>query len=259
MQLLYLQQQPRHAAWGRSHLDYLDEPKIITQLLDYRHGSSSIITFYVPAIHCSSCIWLLEHLYKINTAIYNSRIDFLKKQVTISFNHEEISLKQLVETLSEIGYTPSISLQDVVKVQNKSVDKSLVLKIAVAGFCMGNVIKLMGKVFGLKLWGLFAGMLNGLIPCGMVYLALATALNTGSTASGATFMFLFGLGTIPLMMMISLGGIFLKKYIRFNTNKLIPWFMLLMGVLFILRSADLGIPFISRVTTNSYGHTISCE
>lgn len=124
---------------------------------------------------------------------------------------------------------------------------------------LNPISKLMGKVFGLKLWGLFAGMLNGLIPCGMVYLALATALNTGSTASGATFMFLFGLGTIPLMMMISLGGIFLKKYIRFNTNKLIPWFMLLMGVLFILRSADLGIPFISPVTTNSYGHTISCE
>jgi sulfite exporter TauE/SafE len=119
--------------------------------------------------------------------------------------------------------------------------------------------KLMGKVFNLPLWGLFAGMLNGVIPCGMVYLALATALNIGSTGSGAIFMFLFGLGTAPLMLMISLGGIFLKKYIRFNTNKLIPWFAFSMGVLLILRSADLGIPFISPKTSSSYGHAADCR
>ncbi|MBC6112841.1 heavy metal translocating P-type ATPase [Pedobacter fastidiosus] len=125
---------------SESHLEYLDEPKIITQLLDYRHESSSIVTFYIPAIHCSSCIWLLEHLYKINPSIFSSRIDFLKKQVTISFNHEEISLRKLVETLNQIGYEPLISLQDVVKEHKSSVDKALVLKIAVAGFCMGNVM-----------------------------------------------------------------------------------------------------------------------
>jgi len=125
---------------GDSRLEYLDEANIINQLLDYRHGSSSIITFYIPAIHCSSCIWLLEHLYKINPAIFSSRIDFLKKQVTISFNHEQISLRQLVELLSQIGYEPLISLQDVVKEHSSSVDKALVLKIAVAGFLMGNVM-----------------------------------------------------------------------------------------------------------------------
>lgn len=125
---------------NESHLEYLDEPKIIDQLLDYKHESSSIITFYIPAIHCSSCIWLLEHLYKINPAIFSSRIDFLKKQMTISFNHDEISLRQLVATLNQIGYEPLISLQDVVQAHSSSVDKTLVLKIAVAGFLMGNVM-----------------------------------------------------------------------------------------------------------------------
>jgi len=118
---------------------------------------------------------------------------------------------------------------------------------------------LMGKIFNLPLWGLFAGMLNGIIPCGMVYLALATALNTGSVKSGATFMFLFGLGTTPLMLMVSLGGIYLKKYIRFNSNKLIPWFMFFMGALLILRSVDLDIPFISPRNTGAYGHVIDCR
>ncbi|MCY1530396.1 Cytochrome C biogenesis protein transmembrane region [compost metagenome] len=103
----------------------------------------------------------------------------------------------------------------------------------------------MGKVFGMPLWGFFAGLLNGLIPCGMVYLALATALNTATIRDGGMFMFLFGLGTVPLMLLISLGGIYLKKYIRFNSRKLVPWFMLFMGLLFAFRAANLGIPFLS--------------
>lgn len=118
---------------------------------------------------------------------------------------------------------------------------------------------LMGKVINMPLWGLFAGMLNGIIPCGMVYLALATSLNTGSTRSGGTFMLLFGLGTTPLMLMISLGGIFLRKYICFNTNRLIPWFMFFMGTLLILRSADLDVPFISPRTISTYGHAKDCR
>lgn len=123
-----------------THFEYLDEPAIIEQLIDYRDDKTIIVTFYIPAIHCSSCIWLLEHLYKINPAIYNSRIDFLKKEVTISFRSNDISLREVVAILVEIGYEPSISLQDIVKENSNSVNKSLILKIAIAGFCMGNVM-----------------------------------------------------------------------------------------------------------------------
>ncbi len=123
-----------------THLAYLDEAPIITQLIDYRDEQNTIVTFYIPAIHCSSCIWLLEHLYRINPAIFNSRIDFLKKEVTISFRHNTISLRNVVQTLVHIGYEPSISLQDIVKENGNNVNKSLILKIAIAGFCMGNVM-----------------------------------------------------------------------------------------------------------------------
>lgn len=124
---------------------------------------------------------------------------------------------------------------------------------------LSPISKLMSKIFRFKLWGLFAGMLNGLIPCGMVYLALATSLNIGEVKSGGIFMFLFGLGTTPLMMMISMGGIYLKKYIRFNTTKWLPWFMLFLGIILILRSADLGIPFISPSAVNTFGHASECR
>lgn len=120
------------------------------------------------------------------------------------------------------------------------------------------ISRLMGKIFKLPLWGFFAGMLNGLIPCGMVYLALATALSSASSQSGAVFMFLFGLGTTPLMLFISFGGIYLKKYFKFNSQKLIPWFALFMGALFILRSANLNIPFLSPHNHHSYGNVEKC-
>lgn len=127
---------------NNSHYDYLDEPKIAASLLDYSDENISIVTFYIPAIHCSSCLWLLEHLYKINPSIVNSRIDFLKKQVVINFKHKELTLRGLVEMLDSIGYEPLISLQDVVKKQNKISDRDLIKKIAVAGFCFGNVMLL---------------------------------------------------------------------------------------------------------------------
>lgn len=122
------------------------------------------------------------------------------------------------------------------------------------------ISRLMGRVYSLPFWGFFAGMLNGLIPCGMVYLALATALNSSSVKESASFMFLFGLGTTPLMLLISLGGIYLKRYIRFNPNKLIPWFMLFLGALFILRSTELGIPFLSpEHNIKIHNHITECK
>jgi sulfite exporter TauE/SafE len=118
----------------------------------------------------------------------------------------------------------------------------------------------MGKLNGSLFFGFFAGILNGLIPCGMVYLALATALNTASVNGAGSFMLLFGLGTCPLMLLISLGGIYLKRYLKFNPNKLVPWFTLFIGALFILRSANLDIPFLSPATGyHAHGDVEVCK
>lgn len=121
---------------------YLDEEAIAAKLVDFRNETLTIVTFYVPAIHCSSCIWLLEHLYKIDPAIIESRSDFMKKQVTITFKHQALSLRQLTELLVRIGYEPKITLQDVVLEGKKYSDNGLVAKIAVAGFCFGNSMML---------------------------------------------------------------------------------------------------------------------
>lgn len=126
-----------------THFEYLDEAAIAAKLVDYTDEKMSVITLYIPAIHCSSCIWLLEHLHQINPAIIQSRIDFLKKQVVITFKNQELSLRKLIEILASIGYEPLISLQDVVKKQQSDHSEGhLIRKIAVAGFCFGNVMLL---------------------------------------------------------------------------------------------------------------------
>lgn len=122
--------------------DYLDEPAIADKLIDFKNEEITIITCYIPAIHCSSCIWLLEHLYKLHAAIVVSQSDFMKKQVTITFKHSELSLRGLVELLADVGYEPKITLQDVVKAGRKFSQKGLIAKIAVAGFCFGNSMML---------------------------------------------------------------------------------------------------------------------
>ena len=122
--------------------EYLEEEAIIEQLIDFRNDEITTVTFYVPAIHCSSCVWLLEHLYKLHSAVVTSRTDFVKRQVNLTFRQEELSLRELVELMEDIGYPPKITLQDVVKEGQKFSQKGLIAKIAVAGFCFGNSMML---------------------------------------------------------------------------------------------------------------------
>jgi sulfite exporter TauE/SafE len=89
------------------------------------------------------------------------------------------------------------------------------------------------------------GIVNGFLPCGFVYVALAGAITTGDFISGAAFMALFGLGTAPIMFATSLVGKFISGGIRSKINKLIPVFAIILAIIFILRGLSLGIPFLS--------------
>jgi sulfite exporter TauE/SafE len=89
------------------------------------------------------------------------------------------------------------------------------------------------------------GILNGFLPCGLVYVALAGALAAGSLVNGTLYMTFFGLGTIPLMFAFSVFGQFVGVNVRRRFNKLIPVFIVVLGIMFILRGMNLGIPYIS--------------
>ena len=89
------------------------------------------------------------------------------------------------------------------------------------------------------------GLLNGLLPCGLVYLALAAAAGTGGASGGALFMLIFGLGTAPMMLAISLLGKKLHTGIRTKFQRAIPALVGALAILFILRGLSLGIPYVS--------------
>ncbi|WP_397447074.1 heavy metal translocating P-type ATPase [Polaribacter sp. R77954] len=119
--------------------DFLENPQIIEKLVDFNDGNTQIVTLYIPHIHCSSCIWVLENLHKLNPKISTSQVDFPKKKVRVSYNSETTSLKEVVLLLSSIGYEPYISLEDYEAGKNK-VDRSLIYKLGIAGFAFGNVM-----------------------------------------------------------------------------------------------------------------------
>ena len=89
------------------------------------------------------------------------------------------------------------------------------------------------------------GFLNGILPCGLVYVAIAGAINTGDVLSAMIYMALFGAGTIPVMLAVSLAGTMISLKLRVFVNKLSPYVIVLLGVLFILRGLSLGIPYVS--------------
>ncbi len=119
--------------------NFLDKEDIVSRLLEFDDGKFQIITLYIPTVHCSSCIWVLENLNKLNASITHSQVNFPKKTIRVTYRSNEISLKELVVLLSSIGYEPYISLEDYSK-GKKAIDRSLIYKLGVAGFAFGNIM-----------------------------------------------------------------------------------------------------------------------
>jgi len=119
--------------------DFLDNKEIAEKLLEFNENNNQIVSFLIPSMHCSSCIWVLENLGKLNKGVKSAQVDFPRKTVRISFSSEKISLKELVYLLSRIGYEPYISLKDYDE-KDHSVNRSLIYKLGVAGFAFGNVM-----------------------------------------------------------------------------------------------------------------------
>lgn len=121
--------------------DFLDNEEIVNKLLDFQESNTHIVSLYIPHIHCSSCIWILENLQKLQSGISTSQVNFPEKKVRITYNSEKTTLKEIVYLLSVIGYEPYISLENFDE-GKKKIDRSLIYKIGVAFFCFGNIMLL---------------------------------------------------------------------------------------------------------------------
>lgn len=129
---------------------YLEDESIIQQLVRFNSENQTHITFSLPQMHCSSCIFLLENLHRIEPGIITSRSNFQRKEVFITFNPSLISLRKVVELLSFIGYEPVIRLQDVEQTGENGIkekraskfNRKQIYRIGVAGFCFANIMML---------------------------------------------------------------------------------------------------------------------
>ena len=88
---------------------FLDDEEVVQKMIQFKDESQTHIKFYLPQIHCASCLWLLEHLPQLHDGIQAAEVDFVQKEVFIVFRQEEISLKKLVTLLSKIGYEPQLN------------------------------------------------------------------------------------------------------------------------------------------------------
>jgi sulfite exporter TauE/SafE len=128
--------------------------------------------------------------------------------------------------------------------------KSLLNKInptGSIGFYISRVKNSLGKLLSSSspLNLILIGLLNGLLPCGLVYAAIGGSIATGNVIEGAFFMMAFGIGTLPMMFTAVLLSNFISINFRNKIRKIIPIFIILMGCLFILRGLNLGVPYLS--------------
>lgn len=121
---------------------YLDDPEVKARLCDFSDGTKSKVRFFLPQIHCASCIWLLENLYKLQEGVIASQVNFLKKELYLTYSEEKTSLRQMVELLASIGYAPAINLGSLDEENRPVTDRSFMYKLGVAGFAFGNIMLL---------------------------------------------------------------------------------------------------------------------
>ncbi len=126
-----------------SQYAYLDKDEVKERLYEFHEGDTAKVTFYIPSIHCASCVWLLENLNTLHKGISHSVVNFVKKEVSVTFNEKEISLRNIVELLSSIHYIPQITLDRLDgKKDTGAANRALLKRIGVAGFAFGNTMLL---------------------------------------------------------------------------------------------------------------------
>jgi Cu+-exporting ATPase len=118
---------------------FLDDMKIQQQLISFKDDNQTQLSMYLPQMHCSSCLYLLENLYKLSNGIISSKVNFTRKELEIAFLNSKTSLRKCVELLTTIGYEPHISLNDLNE-KRPPINKSMIYQLGVAGFCFGNIM-----------------------------------------------------------------------------------------------------------------------
>lgn len=117
---------------------FLDEPAVRQKIVSFSNDKTTRVVFRIPAIHCIACVWLLENLFRLNPAIGKSEVNFLRKEVTLSFATADARLSEVVSLLASLGYEPELKFSDLESKPANHARRKLWLQLGVAGFAFGN-------------------------------------------------------------------------------------------------------------------------
>ena len=126
---------------------FLDEPAVQEKLLDFADEKQAKVTLHLPAIHCVACVWLLENLFRLNAGVGESRVNFTRREVSITFCPDKVKLSEIAALLASLGYEPELTLGELARNGTEGTRQMRWrqrqwLQLGVAGFAFGNVMLL---------------------------------------------------------------------------------------------------------------------
>ena len=125
-----------------NQFDFLSNATIADELLYFKSETHNRVKLYLPSIHCSSCIYLLENLHRLDDGVIKVTVNFVKKEADILYKPDRLSLHDLANLLGSIGYAPNFTRADGAKKDRSEGDGGLSIKLGVAAFCFGNIMLL---------------------------------------------------------------------------------------------------------------------
>ena len=133
----------RKNAGSTGRYAFLEDRSVVDRLVDFREGDTVRLRLHIPNIHCTSCVWLLENLYRLEEGVKQCSVNFLRRELSLVYDEQATGLQRIARLLDSLGYAPEFRMEDLGgKVQAKSPDHRLWLKLGVAGFAFGNIMLL---------------------------------------------------------------------------------------------------------------------
>ena len=124
---------------------FLDDPAVQEKLLDFADEKRAKVTLHLPAIHCVACVWLLENLFRLRAGIGESRVNFARREVSITFDRAQVKLSEIAALLASLGYEPALTFGELDRGESRKAPRwrqRQWLQVGVAGFGFGNVMLL---------------------------------------------------------------------------------------------------------------------
>ena len=123
----------------RSRFAALDDPAVAARLIVFDDGARARATLSIPAVHCASCVWLLERLWRLDPGVVGTEVDLLRRSIAVDYRPAVTTLRAIAERLASLGYEPAISVEDSAAPPPAS-RRRLYLQLGVAGFAFGNMM-----------------------------------------------------------------------------------------------------------------------